>query len=200
MKKVLSLSFVLLLISAAFVFVGCSSDSSTSPASPVSGIASIEGQFVADAGVDVTTRSLRAANASGTVYPVSGATVELIQNGAVLATTTTDEYGRFQFTDLATGEYDVRMLSDGEAVAHYHAVVAADQTLTVYGRVVDGDCLWDGEYCSNWSEMTQGTHWGNGFQGASPGSGYWHDGQQWCDGTGPHGSGNGNGNGSCWNS
>jgi hypothetical protein len=185
MKKYLSVLSLLAAVASMLLF-GCSSDNSTNPSA---GSAKIEGQFVADAGVDVAARSLRASNASGTVYPVSGATVQLIQDGNVVATATTDAYGRFQFTDLAVGEYDVRMLSGGEAVAHYHAVVTADQTLTVYGRVVDGDCLWDGEYGSNWNGMTQGAHWGNGFQGASPGNGYWHDGQEWCDGTGPHGNG-----------
>ena len=189
MKKFLSVFSVIVGVAGMLLF-GCSSDNSTSPAA---GEARIEGQLVADVVQDLATsapQSLRDADdAPRAVYPVSGVTAQLIQDGAVIATATTDEYGRFQFSDLAAGEYDVRVVSDDEAVVHYHVVVAADQSLTVYGRIVDGDCLWDGEYGSNWSEMTQGAHWGNGFLGASPGQGYWHDGQEWCDGTGPHGQG-----------
>lgn len=200
MKKFLRVSFALLLL-PTLLLIGCSGSSTST--SPVSGNARIEGQVVADAGLDfakTASKSLRDADdAPGPVYPVSGATVELLRNGSVIATTTTDEYGRFQFSGLAAGVYDVRVVSGGEAVAHYHAVVAADQSLTIYGRVIDGEYLWDGEYGPgpHWDDMPQGPHWGEGFQGAAPGPGYWHDGQQWCDpqgtpqGTGPHGPGGG---------
>lgn len=195
MKKIGVLLSGLVLLTSSF-FIGCSSDNSSSPTSiPAQGTASIEGQLVADAESTDAKSSLtllqNASDAPGPVYPIYGATVELMKDGIVVATTTTDEYGRFQFNGLAAGDYDVRVVSDGEAIAHYHIYVNPDQTLTMYGRVVAGDCRWDQETGPHWDDMSQGPHWGEGFQGASPGQGYRHDGQQWCDpqGSGPHGPG-----------
>lgn len=193
MKNFMIILFGILLLSG--VLVGCSDDESSSPTSPGSGsgTAAIEGQLVADVGTQfaklTTAANQSAAAGSPTVYPVSGATVELLQNGAVIAATTTDEYGRFQFANLAAGDYEVRTTAQDGTVANYHVFVNADQTMTVYGRVMSGECLWAQEPGSCWNDMPQGSHWGGGFAGASPGQGCWHDGTQWCDpvGTGPHG-------------
>lgn len=191
--------------SAVFIIgillTGCRSDNPSAPMSVIleTGTARIEGQLVADAGTQITTRSSELlqdlTGPAGPVYPISGATVQLLQNGSVVATTTTDEYGRFQFRDLDPGEYDVRIVSDDGAVAHDHVSVAANQTLTVYGRVLPEECLWDQEYGPHWEDMPHGPRWGEGFQGASPGQGYWYDGERWCEpqgstpqGTGPHSS------------
>lgn len=183
------------------LLTGCRSDNASAPTSVVleTGTARIEGQLVADAGIQFAKRSSEliqdAAAPSGPVYPISGATVELLQNGNVIATTTTDEYGRFQFSDLEPGEYNVRVVSDDGAVAHDRVSVSANQTMTVYGRVLPGECLWDQEYGPHWEDMPHGPYWGEEFRGASPGQGYWHNGERWCEpqsgtpqGTGPHGS------------
>lgn len=195
MKKI-GMLFIGLVFLASGLFMGCSNDNSLSPsATPEAGTASIEGQLVADAGSPIAKDSRvllqNASDTPGPVYPIYGATVELLKDGTVVATMTTDEYGRFQFSGLAAGDYDVRVVSDGEAIAHYHIYVHPDQTITAYGRVVAGDCQWDQENGPHWDDMPHGPHWGEGFQGASPGQGCWHDGQQWCDpqGSGPHGPG-----------
>jgi hypothetical protein len=186
--------FIGIALITGLLLTGCSEDNSSSPTTIVSSgeTGHIEGQLVADAGAQ--TAKLMSVPPQGSyadsakVYPISGATVELIQNGIVIATTTTDEYGRFRFTDLAPGDYEIRAVSDDGSVAHYHISVNADQTITVYGRVVLGDCLWDQEPGPHWDEMSGGHHWGNGFCGASPGPGYWHNGEEWCEpqGSGPH--------------
>lgn len=190
-------TYVQLLIGIAlittFLLTGCS-DNNSSPTSAVSvaGMGTIEGQLVADAGVQVaklaSTEIQNSQLTSPPVYPINGATVELLRDGAVVATTTTDEYGRFRFTNLDPGDYEVRVVSNGEAVAHYHVLVNVDQTITLYGRVMSGDCQWSQESGPHWDEMSRGAHWGNGFCGASPGSGYWHNGEEWCEplGSGPH--------------
>ena len=186
-------SFLLLLMAViAMIAGGCSSDSSSSsaPTTLAVGNGQLEGQLVANAGTQFSKVSLAAQTTPSTsVYPLSGVTVELLQNGQVVATTVTDEYGRFQFLDLPAGEYDVRAVAPDGAVIHDHVTITSNQTVVVYGRVVSGDCLWSEEAGSLWDEMAQGGHWGNGFQGAAPGSGYWHDGQTWCDpqGSCPHG-------------
>jgi hypothetical protein len=183
------------------LLTGCRSDNASAPTSviPETGTARIEGQLVADTGTQSAKCSSEllqdVAAPAGPVYPINGVTVQLLQNGTVLATTTTDEYGRFQFSDLGSGEYDVRVVSDDGAGAHYHVSVAAKQTMSVYGRALSGGCLWAQEDGPHWEDMPYGPRWGEGFQGASPGQGYWHDGERWCEpqsgtpqGTGPHGS------------
>ncbi len=186
-------SFLVLLITAiSLIAGGCSNDSSSpsAPATLSSGNGQMEGQLVADAGTQFSNAFLAAQTAtSSSVYPLSGVTVELLQNGAVVATTVTDEYGRFHFLDLPAGEYAVRAVASDGTVIHQHVSVTPNQTVAVYGRVMSGECLWSEESGSRWNEMPQGNHWGDGFQGAAPGSGYWHDGQTWCDpqGSGPHG-------------
>ncbi|GAK52543.1 hypothetical protein U14_03794 [Candidatus Moduliflexus flocculans] len=190
----LSSSLLVVLIAAiAMIAGGCSSNDSSSPSAPVTlsaGNGQLEGQLVADAGTQFSKVFLAAQAApASSVYPLSGVTVELLQNGQVVATTVTDEYGRFQFVALAAGDYDVRAVAPDGAVVHDHVTVTPNQTVAVFGRVMSGDCLWSEELGPRWDDMPRGDHWGQGFQGAAPGTGYWHDGQTWCDpqGSGPHG-------------
>ncbi len=187
MKALCSFGIGMLLI-GMLLLGGCSDSSPTQAA----GSGAIEGQLVADVGVAFAKLSTSATPryvGDVPVYPVSGATVELLKDGVMIATTTTDEYGRFQFTGLAAGNYEVRTTANDGSVAHYQVFVDADQTITVYGRVMSGECYWGQENGPHWNDMPNGPHWGNGFHGASPGPGYWHDGQTWCEphGTGPHG-------------
>ena len=195
MKNFFQLFLGIMLI-GSLLLSGCGGDGSSS-SSPTSvtvsdGVGNIEGQFVADTGTQVaklrTISNQTVVRSASGVYPVSGATVELLQNGTVIATATTDEYGRFRFINLAPGDYQVRVVVDDGSVAHYNVYVSPDQTITVYGRVISGDCLWDQQLGPHWENMCQGEYWGNGFCGGSPGSGFWHDGQDWCEpiGSGPH--------------
>lgn len=80
--------------------------------------------IVLDAGVDATDYVFgeRAVVISGTVFkdperdgvngggepPLAGVTIELVQNGVVIATTTTGPDGTYSFTDLPAGDYTVR--------------------------------------------------------------------------------------------
>ena len=183
MKKYGQFIVGIVLVAGLFL-VGCSADNSSSPtaANTVSAAGQIEGQLVANAGTNwaaKVTSDLIQATTTAPVYPVSGVTVELVRNGSVVATTTTDVYGRFRFLNVAPGEYDVRMTSASGAVIHSHVTVNADQTISVYGRVMSGDCAWDYEPGSHWDDMPGGPHWGTGYCGASPGAGYWHDGHGW---------------------
>lgn len=186
--------FLGIVVLSSLLLSGCSGNSSTSPTAMMSdnGTGQIEGQLVADTGTPIAKQSSipsqHADDATGTVYPLSGVTVQLIQNGTVITTTSTDEYGRFQFTSRVPGEYDVRVSSDSEAIAHYHISVNPDQTTTVYGRALSGDWHWEHEAGPHWNDMPEGHHWGAGFHGESPGPGYWHDGHHWQEPheTGPH--------------
>jgi hypothetical protein len=59
--------------------------------------------------------------------PVNGATVEMAANGSVVATTTTDATGHFQFT-IPAGTYDITARNVGYASR-------TTQTITVTGPV-----------------------------------------------------------------
>ena len=83
--------------------------------------------------------------------------MDLLQNGTVIATTVTDEYGRFQFTNLAPGEYEVRVNAGNEASARYHIIVNADQSVSVYGRALSGAWHWDHEPGEHWEAMSAET-------------------------------------------
>lgn len=190
MKTYLQLFLGAVLITG-LLLTGCGDNNSSSPTIPVSGTGSIEGQLVANTGTQLAKRSFplsqHANEASETVYPLSGTPVELVQNGTIVTTTTTDEYGRFHFFNLAAGEYDVRVVANDGSLAHYHVSVNADQMMTVYGRVVSGNWEWEHELGPHWDDMPHGAHWGGEFCGASPGPGYWHNGHEWHEpGTGSH--------------
>lgn len=178
--------FLLLLIAAVGLIAGGCSNDSSSPSTPATLSAGtepghLEGQLVAETGTQFSKAFLtaQAITSSSLVYPLGSVTVELLQNGVVVATTMTDEYGRFRFPNLPAGEYDVHAVAPDGAVIHDHVSIAPDQTIAVYGRVISGECLWAEEYGTHWGDMSQGGHWGGGFQGASPGAGCWHDGYGW---------------------
>lgn len=192
MKTFLLVSMIVI---AGIFLTGCDHHHPSSPAAALSatGTGTLEGQLVADAGTQIaksaTLSSPQARDAGSTpsVYPVNGVTAQISQNDRVLAATTTDAYGRFRFSHLTPGAYDLQVMSGTNAVAYYQAHINADQTLTMYGRVMAGNWHWEHEWGPHWDEMPYGPHWGAGFCGASPGSGYWHDGDEWHEpGTGPH--------------
>lgn len=77
--------------------------------------------------------------------PAAGVVVDLLLDGVVVASTTTDAEGHFQFTDLSPAAYTIRVtLSDGTTITT-PAVVQAGQLTTLAGefdhdcRDVDGD-------------------------------------------------------------
>ena len=87
MKTLKSLVTGVALLTGLFLF-GCNGSENNSPTSATSPAANgqVEGQLVADAGASFakSTLSLQAVNAAQ-VYPLSGVTVELVRNGAVVA-------------------------------------------------------------------------------------------------------------------
>jgi hypothetical protein len=155
-------------------------------------MARIDGQLVADAGMETAKHAAELSqnvnDATGLIYPLYGVTVDLLHNGTVIATTTTDAYGRFQFTNLAPGDYEVSVNAGDAASARYHMIVNADQRVSVYGRVLAGTWQWNHEPGEYWEEMRTGAYWNGEFCGASPGPGYWYDGHRWQQ---PHSGGPG---------
>src|SRR5512136_751076 len=93
-----------MLVILGFGLWGCGDDDDSSPTAATStGTGALEGQLVADAGAPagkLVASPVNAATTAGSVYPLSGVTVELVQQGSVVATTTTDEYGRFHFLNV----------------------------------------------------------------------------------------------------
>lgn len=151
MKAYLQIFVGIVLISSVML-TGCSTDSPSSAASLTSGTSHIEGQLV-NAG-----QLAKAAPQAHNVSLIQGVTVELIQNGVVLATARTDEYGRFRFSNLDAGRYILRVMT--QVVSEYTVGVESENTRTVYGRITStGAVEWEEESGTHWDEMSEGNHW-----------------------------------------
>jgi hypothetical protein len=148
--------FVGIVLIGSLMITGCSSDSSSPAAVLSTGTSDIEGQLVN------AEQSLKAAPQTRSVSPVQGVTVELTQNGVVIATTKTDEYGRFQFSNLDAGQYLLRVIT--QVVSEYTVVVESGNTLTVYGKVTStGVVEWEEDSGSHWDEMPEERHWDDSY-------------------------------------
>ena len=110
-------------------------------------------------GIDVGTTNVKTC-----VYTEQGA---LLQDRVFPTPTTTDAYGRFHFSNLAPGAYDLQVMSGTSVVAHYQVHVNADQTLTVYGWAFSIGWHWEHEWGPHWNDMPQGAHWGSGGRDVS---------------------------------
>jgi hypothetical protein len=151
MKAYLQIVVGIVLISSVML-TGCSSDSPSSAAALTSGTSHIEGQLV-NAGP-----LAKAAPQVHNVSLIQGVTVELTQNGVVLATARTDEYGRFRFDNLDAGRYILRVMT--QVVSEYTVGVESGNTRTVYGRITStGAVEWEEESGTHWDEMSEGNHW-----------------------------------------
>jgi len=74
---------------------------------------------------------------------ISGATVNVLQNGEVIATTTTDSTGYYEFLDLAAGveyqvSFDVSGIANGRAFALTAANQGNDNTLDSDATIING--------------------------------------------------------------
>ncbi|MBV9495001.1 MAG: carboxypeptidase regulatory-like domain-containing protein, partial [Acidobacteria bacterium] len=63
--------------------------------------------------------------------PISGAVVELIRDGVVVATTTTDASGHYTFNGVTPGNYSVRFSATGFGTSTLPATVSPNQPLTL---------------------------------------------------------------------
>jgi hypothetical protein len=185
---------VSMFIIAGIVLSGCGHHHPSAPTVLMSvGAGTLEGQLVADAGIQVAKlaapllQDTEDEKATATVYPLSSVTIQLFHNAQHIYTTATDAYGRFQFSNLTSDDYEVRVVSHANTIARHQIHLNTDQTLTVYGWGMSGSWHWEHAWGSHWDGMPQGAHWGSGFCGAAPGPGYWHDGHAWhAPGTDPH--------------
>lgn len=60
--------------------------------------------------VAASTTSVNHGHVQTSQSPIAGATVELIQSGAVVAATTTDSQGNYQFTETGAGQFSVKVI------------------------------------------------------------------------------------------
>lgn len=103
-----------------------------------SGVASVEpsgrpqGVFLALAGVMV-----REARADG----VPNVTVELLSNGTVVATTTTDANGNFMFTNLTAGSYTIRLSQSGSVLGETSTLQVGSTTKTNLKLALNGGVI-----------------------------------------------------------
>ncbi len=86
-------------------------------------------------GLLVGSGAAQTATISGTVTdkqnaPVSGAKVALRSHGADRMTTTTDSAGRFQFTNVDAGKWEVRATSPNLMPVEYELTVKAGEPVT----------------------------------------------------------------------
>ena len=50
--------------------------------------------------------------------PIAAATVELLQDGSIVATTTTNRAGKYQFTEVGSGVFTVKIIPPTGTVGH----------------------------------------------------------------------------------
>jgi YD repeat-containing protein len=92
----------------------------------VSGIASNSAPFTVTGGLSGTVTR----QSDGTA--ISGATVQVLQNGAIIATTTTASNGTYTASSLTTGEFDVKFSASG-----FGTVLQAAVTISASGSTLN---------------------------------------------------------------
>jgi hypothetical protein len=120
--------------------------SSTGGAATGSTVAGTVGNGVAAIHPSAHERPLLLAMAESLVQPAhadgaAGITVELLLNGAVVASQITDSSGRFQFSGLAPGQYSIRLSQNGEVLGQTTPMQVDAATKTEIELSLNGDVL-----------------------------------------------------------
>lgn len=164
-------------------FAGCSNGENTPTGS--SGSATLQGQILREPAVQLAgaatipekiwmALAIRSAWASGhRPAPAANMRIDLMGSGHVVASTTSDSYGRFRFEGMSSGMYSMRIQdSSGRYGFDHDMSMDAGQISAAYGVVwMSGgtaQMTWGHESGDHWDEMMRGVpaeRWDMGSHG-----------------------------------
>ncbi len=164
-------------------FAGCSRGENTPTGT--SGSATLQGQILREPTVQLAgaatipekiwmALAVRSAWASShRPVPAANMRVDLMSSGQVVASTTSDSYGRYRFEGMSSGMYSMRIQSSSEQHSFDHSMnMDAGQMTAAYGVAwMSGGTVqmsWGHESGDHWDEMMRGApaeRWDMGAHG-----------------------------------
>lgn len=120
----------------------------------------IQGTVVATAAPAANTANTSGPNHGGSITPLSGVTVELLENGQIVETTKTNARGVYQFHDTGAASYTVKVIPPANGHFSNNSLTSIDVDITKGQAGPNSPAL------ANFTLLSSGPSWWTGPRGA----------------------------------